>query len=111
MTQKQISVTFPDGSNLQINNSTCLDFVYFRKIMRDMRRPDDNINHRLNKIDPSDPKQCEALWKEMTVLHEDRQRALNFCLGSLKTELEMNPDDSRQRVLRKEVRTFSAHIC
>lgn len=98
-----VNVSLPNGSQLEINDQTCADFVYFRKIMRDMRRPDDNISHLLNKIDTNDPDSCAKLWNDMRSLHKERETALEFCIKSTRAKLEHSVDQS-QNVLKKQVR-------
>jgi len=97
-----VNISLANGSQLKIDDQTCADFVYFRKLMRDMRRPDDNISHLLNQIDTNDPDSCAKLWNDMTSLHNGRQTALKFCINSIKAKLEHSNDQS-QRVLKKQV--------
>lgn len=70
-----------DGKNdpIAVSESTCLDFVYFRQLLRDSRKADDNINHRINKVNSKNPLECRKLWEEMKRFHNEREQALEFC--------------------------------
>lgn len=94
-----------DGSEHTVVRATCLDFVYFRQMIREARRPDDNINHRLNKIAVQDRAQCQRLWDEMQGRHRERRQALEFCISSLEQErAKLRPDDKGSfSMLSKEV--------
>lgn len=92
------------GEKVRIEQSTCLDFVYFRQLIRQARKPDDNISIRLNKINPSDPKQSRMILDFMKKLHEGRERALEFCQGVIQREIENTQDNpATKSLLQKEV--------
>lgn len=90
---------------IRIDESICMDFVYFRQLLRISRRADDNINHRINKIDVQNPDQCHVLWTEMKRLHQERQSTISFCTNVLKQK--MLESESKKNILEKEVNLHS----
>lgn len=93
-----------DGKVETVTSSTCRDFVYFRQLLRLARRPDDNINHQLNKIDANNEAECSQLYEKMKLLHRERQNAIEFCKAQMKLEIDAEPDNNRKKILGKEVR-------
>jgi hypothetical protein len=93
-----------DGKNdpIAVHESTCLDFVYFRQLLRDSRKSDDNINHRINKVNSTNTVECKKLWEEMKRFHTEREQALAFCQIVLRDQVvQGNLSESLQ--FKKEV--------
>jgi len=100
-----------DGSLIRIVSSTCRDFVYFRNILRASRKPDDNINHLINKIDLNDDYACHTLHDKMRRLHDERTNALNFCIASLQDNVAKEESDTNGKIYQKEVRYNYNYNC
>lgn len=101
--QLVLEIAQENGSVVRIDRSTCLDFVYFQDVLTKSRRPDDNITHRINKIDPADPKQCQQLYDMMRSLHIQRAQSLSFCMDILKEKIEGLTDDPEIKLHKREV--------
>lgn len=96
-------LTVGDGKKEAVTRSTCEDFVYFRQLLRQARRPDDNINHQLNKIDVNSKFECNRLYERMAMLHQERADALQFCQEQMKLGIDAEADPAKKRILAKEV--------
>lgn len=62
------------------NRKTCLDFLYFRQLLREDRRFDDNITHEMNDAKLTDHRTCLAFWQRMQEIHRAREEAIRTCL-------------------------------
>jgi len=91
------------GASVKITRDTCRDFVYFRQLLRDARRLDDNIGNTLNKIDTADPRKCSDLMEIMKKMHNERMDSLNFCMSVLENDVSLAADQSKTKILQKEV--------
>lgn len=91
------------GTSVKITRDTCRDFVYFRQLLRDARRLDDNIGNTLNKIDIADPRNCSELMNAMAKAHKERMNSLKFCMRVLENEVSLAQDQSKAKILQKEV--------
>lgn len=82
-----------------VTEKTCADFVYFRKLLLDARKLDDNINHHLNNMKQPE-KQCVELKREMENLFQTRLLNIKKCIEYYKYA------ESTKFLLKKEVITF-----
>ena len=62
-----------------VTEETCKDFVYFRRLLLDARKLDDNINHRLNNMRLHEA-ECAQLRKEMDSLFHSRFQNITKCI-------------------------------
>lgn len=99
-------LTLGDGKVETVTSATCRDFVYFRQLLRLARRPDDNINHQLNKINANNETDCNKLYEKMKQLHRERQYAIEFCKAQIKMEIDAEVDANKKKILLKEVYDF-----
>jgi hypothetical protein len=97
------------GASLKITRDTCRDFVYFRQLLRDSRKLDDNIGNTLNKIDSLDPGKCRDLMSAMTKMHKERLSSLEFCKNVLQSDTSNAGGLSASRVSQTEVIIHSPH--
>lgn len=97
------------GASVKITRDTCRDFVYFRQLLRDSRKPDDNIGNTLNKIDISDPKMCCDLMNSMMKMHKERLSSLEFCKNVLRNDILEAREHSTSRILQTEVAFHFTH--
>jgi len=87
--------------SVNVTENTCKDFLYFRQLLAESRAHyDDNVNHRLNAIDVTQPKPCRQFLEKLQHIHKDRRDKLQFCIDSLRAESEKVRDPI---VLKKEV--------
>lgn len=94
------------GTSVKITRDTCRDFVYFRQLLRDARRLDDNIGNTLNKIDIADPRMCSELMNAMAKTHKERMNSLKFCMSVLEDDVSLAQNQPKAKILQKEVQHF-----
>lgn len=70
-----------------VTKETCEDFVYFRRLLLEARKLDDNINYRLNNMKQPE-KECIELKREMNELFISRLLNIKKCI-------ELVSDDKR----------------
>lgn len=87
--------------SVNVTENTCKDFMYFQQLLAKSRTYyDDNVNHRLNTIDITQPKPCRQFLEKLQHVHKDRKEKLHFCINSLRAESEKIQDPI---ILKKEV--------
>ncbi|KAG0163556.1 hypothetical protein DFQ28_003832 [Apophysomyces sp. BC1034] len=84
----------------QLDPTTCYNFSFFKEIMKELRRVDDNIVPRLNSTDVHSETACADFFKQLAGAYEKREKAINYCLKVMDDEiqkknklLEEDPDD------------------
>ena len=63
----------------------CKDFLYFKKLLNEARKLDDNLNHKLNNM-KNPQKECPQLKEEMFTTFHNRRNNINFCIEYFKTK-------------------------
>jgi hypothetical protein len=63
----------------------CKDFLYFKKLLNEARKLDDNLNHKLNNM-KNPQKECPQLKDEMSMIFHNRRNNINFCIENFKTK-------------------------
>lgn len=81
----------------KLTQADCLDVSHFRMLLRQDRKSDDNLTHRLNTINTQDYQQCADVAVWLREMHKARRRALQNCI-----KLIESPSDSSM-VVKKEV--------
>ncbi|KAI9490781.1 caffeine-induced death protein 2 [Zychaea mexicana] len=84
----------------QLNPSTCYNLSFFKEIMKELRRVDDNIIPRMNSTDTHSEKACGEFFSQLAQSYRKRENAVDYCLKVMdeqiekKTKLlEEDPDD------------------
>lgn len=105
-----------------LEDSVCLDFLYFRRLLAGSRSFwDDNINHRLNEIDVARPESCRALWESLQRAHSLRLTSIQRCIRVLEERIADNPSQPANPtpnqtslgdglVLRKEIGLLQSEL-
>lgn len=84
-----------------MNNDGRLEITFvlsnLQKSLEPMRRFEDNINHRLNRIDIKDASSCNAFLQQLQDLWQSRKAILDKTLDTLENELRAydSPTSSR----------------
>ncbi|KAL1932809.1 hypothetical protein VTP01DRAFT_8487 [Rhizomucor pusillus] len=83
-----------------LSPSTCYNLSFFKEIMKELRRVDDNIIPRLNSTDTHSQKACGQFFAELAEAYKKREEAVNYCLKVMDEQiekknklLEEDPDD------------------
>ncbi|KAI7860503.1 caffeine-induced death protein 2 [Circinella umbellata] len=84
----------------RLNPSTCYNLSFFKEIMKELRRVDDNIIPRMNMTDTHSEKACGEFFSQLAESYRKRENAVDYCLKIMdeqidkKTKLlEEDPDD------------------
>ncbi|CAO3653063.1 unnamed protein product [Cunninghamella echinulata] len=87
-------------SDKALNPSTCSNFSFFKDMMKELRKVDDNIILRLNSTDTHSENACGDFFKQLSSAYRKREEAVDYCLKVLDTEIEAknkklqeDPDD------------------
>jgi hypothetical protein len=83
----------------KLTQADCLDVAHFRMLLKQDRRSDDNLKHRLNSINTNDYRQCAQLAGWLAEMHRARRAALSNCLNLV----ESSGGVGKQDVKGKEV--------
>ena len=63
----------------------CKDFLYFKKLLNEARKLDDNLNHKLNNMRVPQI-ECPQLKQEMSVNFHNRRKNISFCKEYFKSQ-------------------------
>ncbi|KAI9310170.1 caffeine-induced death protein 2 [Dichotomocladium elegans] len=84
----------------KLNPSICFNLSYFKEIMKELRRVDDNIIPRLNSTDTHSEKACGEFFAQLAESYRKREQAVDYCLKVMDEQiakknklLEEDPDD------------------
>ncbi|KAL1923060.1 uncharacterized protein VTP21DRAFT_9436 [Calcarisporiella thermophila] len=84
----------------EIEMSTCYNLSYFKEIMKELRKPDDNIMLRMNTTDTHSEQACAEFFQQLMNAYRTREDAINKCLKIMDAELDRknkilaeDPDD------------------
>lgn len=92
-----------------VNRETCLNFVYFRNILKFHRsKCDDKIKQRLSSISNLKD-QCPKFGENLRKAQESRMKNLKFCMQVLKEQSESI--EISKLVLEKEVKLKGVYLC
>ena len=92
----------------------CDDISYFKSILREMRRLDDNVIYDLNRVDPTgfqgkelpaygrDATDCPSIFKRATEVHAQRTELINRCIKRKAELVEEQPRAGALSVEQKE---------
>ncbi|CAO3650293.1 unnamed protein product [Cunninghamella blakesleeana] len=87
-------------SDKPLNPSTCYNLSFFKEIMKELRRVDDNIIPRLNSTDTHSEGACADFFKQLSSAYRKREQAVDYCLKVIDAEIEAknkklqeDPDD------------------
>ncbi|RUS23042.1 hypothetical protein BC937DRAFT_92997 [Endogone sp. FLAS-F59071] len=83
-----------------LNPSMCYNLSFFKELMKEYRRVDDNIMLRMNTTNTHSEAACADFFKDLTYAYHKREDAVNYCLKVIDQELEKktkkleeNPED------------------
>ncbi|KAI9025348.1 caffeine-induced death protein 2 [Phycomyces nitens] len=84
----------------ELNQNTCFNFSFFKDMMKELRRVDDNIVPRLNSTDTHSETACADFFKQLSTAYAKREHAINYCLKTMDDvidskykKLQEDPDD------------------
>ncbi|KAI8059554.1 caffeine-induced death protein 2 [Gongronella butleri] len=84
----------------QLDPSICYNFSFFKEMMKELRRVDDNIILRLNSTDTHSENACGDFFKQLASAYGKRDQAVDYCLKVMDEELDrknkllqQDPDD------------------
>ncbi|ORX63188.1 hypothetical protein DM01DRAFT_1315019 [Hesseltinella vesiculosa] len=83
-----------------LNASTCYNLSFFKEMMKELRRVDDNIILRLNGTDTHSENACGDFFSQLSAAYKKRDDAIDYCLKVMDDELDRknkllqeDPDD------------------
>lgn len=90
-------------------NEICADFVYFKRLLAEARKLDDNLNHRLNgmKIPWIE---CIGLEKELKSNFENRKLEIIKCIEYSKNKEKEHKSTNGDFVHRKEISLLESEL-
>ncbi|RUP48644.1 caffeine-induced death protein 2-domain-containing protein [Jimgerdemannia flammicorona] len=71
-----------------LNPSMCYNLSFFKELMKEYRRVDDNIMLRMNTTDTHSESACAAIFTELANAYHKREDAVNYCLKVIDQELD-----------------------
>ncbi|KAI8098922.1 caffeine-induced death protein 2 [Halteromyces radiatus] len=87
-------------SDKPLTPSTCSNFSFFKDMLKELRRVDDNIILRLNSTDTHSEQACGDFFKQLASAYRKREDAVDYCLKVMDAEidrktnlLQQDPDD------------------
>ncbi|CAB5375979.1 hypothetical protein RhiirA5_424488 [Rhizophagus irregularis] len=72
----------------EVNADTCYNLSYFKDLMKEYRKIDDNIMLKLNTTDTHSKEACANFFVELADAYQKREYAIDKCLKILDAELE-----------------------
>ena len=85
-----------------VTQADCLDVTHFRMLLRQDRKSDDNLKHKLNAINTNDYQQCADVATWLSQMHAARRRALTNCIALVESPVG-NVGGLAEAVVGKEV--------
>ncbi|KAI8336195.1 caffeine-induced death protein 2 [Chlamydoabsidia padenii] len=80
--------------------STCFNFSFFKEMMNELRRVDDNIILGLNSTNTHSEHACGDFFNRLATSYKRREDAVDYCLKVMDSEidrksslLQQDPDD------------------
>ncbi|KAG9292002.1 hypothetical protein G9A89_017901 [Geosiphon pyriformis] len=96
-----------DKENSNFDGSICNNLTFFKDLMKEYRKIDDNIMIRLNTTDTHSVTSCEDLFKQLAGAYTKREKAIKSCLKILDEELSQKlkalEDDPFDSVIKSQV--------
>ncbi|ORZ06075.1 caffeine-induced death protein 2 [Absidia repens] len=87
-------------SDKTLSPTTCSNFSFFKEMMKELRRVDDNIILGLNSTDTHSENACGDFFKRLATAYRKREEAVDYCLKVMDAEidrktilLQEDPDD------------------
>ncbi|SAL99002.1 hypothetical protein [Absidia glauca] len=87
-------------SDKPLSPSTCANFSFFKEMMKELRRVDDNIILGLNSTDTHSENACGEFFNRLATAYRKREEAVDYCLKVMDDEidrktnlLQQDPDD------------------
>ncbi|KXN72811.1 hypothetical protein CONCODRAFT_15910 [Conidiobolus coronatus NRRL 28638] len=88
--------------NITIDQETCFNLSYFKDTLKLLRKADDNIILRLNRITTSDKEgTCDTLFEQLSTAYKSREDTINYCynlvnenLKAKKSAIEKDPQNT-----------------
>ncbi|RIB05937.1 caffeine-induced death protein 2 [Gigaspora rosea] len=73
---------------IEVDSSICYNLTYFKDLMKEYRKIDDNIILRMNTTDTHSEQACAEFFKQLTKAYSKRGQIINRCLKIIDQELE-----------------------
>jgi hypothetical protein len=84
----------------------CKDFLYFKKLLNEARKLDDNLTHKLNNM-KNPQRECLQLKHEMSGTFQNRRNNIIFCIDHLKS---LQRTEGHQFLHRKELALLESEL-
>lgn len=84
----------------------CKDFLYFKKLLNEARKLDDNLNHKLNNM-KNPQKECPQVKQEMSLTFQNRRNNIVLCVDYLKS---LQSAEGHQFLHKKELRLLESEL-
>ncbi|CAG8603060.1 20418_t:CDS:2 [Cetraspora pellucida] len=88
---------------VEVDNSTCYNLTYFKDIMKEYRKIDDNIILRMNTTDTHSEQACAEFFKQLTKAYSKREQIINQCLKELEKKQKALIDDPYDNDLKNQM--------
>ncbi|KAH8551103.1 caffeine-induced death protein 2 [Umbelopsis sp. PMI_123] len=75
-------------SKSELNPSMCYNLSFFKEMMKEYRKVDDNIMLRMNTTDTHSEAGCAEFFKQLADAYQKREDTVNYCLKVMDEELE-----------------------
>ncbi|RIA89191.1 caffeine-induced death protein 2 [Glomus cerebriforme] len=72
----------------EVSAETCYNLSYFKDLMKEFRKIDDNIMLKMNTTDTHSKDACADFFKKLADAYQKREYVINKCLKILDAELE-----------------------
>jgi len=91
----------------EVNAETCYNLSYFKDVIREFRKIDDNIILKMNTTNTHSKAACADFFKELADAYQKREYVIDKCLKILDSEMEKKQkaldDDPFDRNLKNQM--------